>query len=143
MKILVNIFILSFIYLVQNIIEATIYQLYRLIFGTMKADNIILELIDYVFRFSVYKFGMTILAYLALMLLLNEVAKLFIKEVFIRFAIINLFTNVFIVGFIGFYLEPFMFDRVIFFITLIVSVVIGVLLSFLKPFQSVFLKFDK
>ena len=139
MKALINIFILTVIYLFQNIVEATTYQFYRLVIGTMKADNIILGLVDYVFRFTVYKFGMTILAFLPLVLLLNAIIKFFFKKIFIRFAIVNLFVNVFIVGFIGFYLEPLMFDKTIFYNTILVSLIFGFLLVLLKPYSNTLL----
>lgn len=138
MKVLINILILTLLYLFQNIIEATTYQLYRLLIGTLKADNMVFGLIDYVFGFSLYKFVMTILAYLPLMLLLNAITNLFVKRVFIRFAVINLLVNVFIVGFIGFYLEPLMFDKVIFYNTMVVSLMFGFLLVLLKPYPNRF-----
>lgn len=138
MKKLNFILVLIVLYLIQNIVEATTYQVYRIVIGTVTKNNLIIRLVDKILRFSMYKFLMTVLIFLPVVLLLNAFSKRYIHSTFTRLAVINFLVNIFIVGFVGFYLEPFMFDNVIFYNTVLVSILFGLILTFFKPYQTGF-----
>jgi len=113
--------------LTQCVLEGSIYIL------AIKDDKTFegfAKLIESIVRYSGYRFVLTVIPYLLLTSLLS---KLIVKKTIFYFGAINLIANFLIVGFIGFYLESFLFDEKLFFVTLIVGVVIMICVIILRP----------
>lgn len=113
--------------LTQCLIEGSIYIL---VIKDNKAFEKFPKVIESIVRYSGYRFVLTVIPYLLLTQLLS---KLIVKKTIFYVGAINLIANFVIIGFIGFYLESFLFDEKLFFVTLIVGVIIMICGIILRP----------
>jgi hypothetical protein len=106
----------------QVLLEASFYQSFLFI-KDGKAGNIFL---DHVFRYSMYRFSLSILPYLFLMLICIKLLK--VPPTDFAIAIMNLTINVLIVSFFWFLEGSAIFDKKIVIVTLIVGLILWVIL---------------
>ncbi len=117
MKWFKQIIVFSLILIIQSFTEATIYQLYRYAYLQMKAA----DLISSFFRYSIYRLTLAFIPYIILTSIAFNSININKNKSFLilKLGVINLIVNLLIVGFIGFYLEPILFDEKIFYCTVI------------------------
>ncbi len=120
---------LFFFLIVQCLLEGFIYSIFLAIINKKELKDII-EILDSIVRFFCYRFGITIIPYILFSLFICLIVK---KKSLLFIGILNLIINVTIIGFIGFYLEPLLFDKKIFITTLIVGVLILIFVMIIKP----------
>jgi len=106
----------------QVLLEALFYQSFLFI-KDGKAVNLFL---DHVFRYSLYRFSLSVLPYLFLMLICIRLLK--VPPTDLAMAVINLTINILVVGFFWFLEGSTNFDKKILLIAVIVGLILWVIL---------------
>jgi hypothetical protein len=126
MKIVLSLLFLTLILLLQNIIEAISYQVYR----AMINDNNFFKFVELVFRYFIYRFTLTVIPYIILIWFVRSLFSLNLLTLIVVSGIINLA----IAAFIGLYIEgQSIFDTSILICSVISSIVVVLFFYFLNP----------
>lgn len=114
---------------IQSLIEMFCYQTYRVLKSEINFE--FLKFLDMIIRSFAYRIFLTIIPYLIFMFLFCNLIK--IRDGYYTMGVMNLVANFLVVAFFAFYLEPYLFDKRIFFFSILSSLVIFGLLVFIRP----------
>lgn len=126
MKIAITLLFWILVLLLQNIIEAILYQLYRAIIN----DTSFSKFIELVFRYFIYRFVLTVVPYTILVWLARSLFSINVLTMVIVSGIINFA----IAAFVGLYIEgALIFDTFILLCSVISSLIVIFYFYFFKP----------
>ena len=126
MRIVLTLLFWILVLLLQNIIEAILYQLYRAIIN----DTSFSKFIELVFRYFTYRFVLTVIPYTILIWLVRSLFSLNLLTMVIVSGIINLA----IAAFVGLYIEgASIFDTLILLCSVISSLIVIFFFYFFNP----------
>lgn len=125
----IQLIVFFFVLAIQSLIEMFFYQSYRVLKSEINFE--FLKFLDMIIRSFTYRAFLTILPYLIFMFLFCNLIK--IRDGYYTLGVMNLVANFLVVAFFTFYLEPYNFDKRIFFCTILSSLVIIGLMVFIRP----------
>lgn len=125
----IQLIVFFFVLAIQSLIEMFFYQSYRVLKSEINFE--FLKFLDMIIRSFTYRASLTILPYVIFMFVFCNLIKM--RDGYYTLGVMNLVANFLVVAFFAFYLEPYNFDKRIFFCTILSSLVIIGLMVFIRP----------